>query len=120
MARRAIGHRISPLQLVLDIDPRHGGKDTRQALKTEMPEFVTRTHYSGVATVAGTSGSNAPPTKSPSPGSTLWAREHGAPPSQRTMGMRHRHPPPRTPLHDPPPSHHPETGRPYYWGKGRV
>jgi hypothetical protein len=119
-----IGHRISPLHLILDVDPRHGGLDTWKALKAELPDplFLTRVHYSGRLDGGGHIWFQRPADKVTITKLDTWAKQRGVgkeiPKSHRwTCGidiLRHEH---RYTIL--PPSHHPETGRPYYWGEGR-
>ena len=118
-----IGHRIAPWHIVLDIDPRHGGDQTWAALLAEMPVLHTRTHFSG----RGDGGHHVWLRR---PGDHLtitaidqWAKERGlgeevtddeSRPTGRWVSgidlLHHKH---RYTIL--PPSHHPETGRPYHW-----
>jgi hypothetical protein len=119
-----IGHHISPHHLILDIDPRHGGLDTWTALKAELsnPRFLTRVHYSGRYDNGGHIWFQRPADKVTITKLDAWARERGVgqeiPQSRRwscgidILRAEHRY----TIL---PPSLHPETRRPYYWGGGR-
>jgi hypothetical protein len=115
-----LGHRISPRHLILDVDPRHGGKDTWSALKAETGEVTTRTHYSGRGDGGGHLWFQRPAEHVTITRVDAWARARGlgAQQSERwTCGidiLRHEH---RYTIL--PPSLHPATGRPYYWAQGR-
>lgn len=115
-----LGHRISPQQLILDVDPRHGGKEVWAALKAEMGEVVTRTHYSGRGDGGGHLWFRRPADDVGITALDAWARERGLGAQQGerwTCGidiLRHEH---RYTIL--PPSLHPATGRPYYWAQGR-
>lgn len=116
----AIGHRISPHHVLLDIDPRHGGKETWAALKREARDFRTRTHYSGRNDGGGHVWFQRPADKLTVTKLDAWAKERelGAQIKQRwTSGidlLRHEH---RYTIL--PPSLHPETGRAYWWAQGK-
>jgi hypothetical protein len=115
-----IGHRISPGRMLLDVDPRHGGMETWEALEDEYGPFrIGRMHYSG----RGDGGFHAwflrPDGLDRLSVKRLhqWARERevgqavGA--DKWTSGIdllthHHRY----TIL---PPSPHPVTGQPYWW-----
>lgn len=115
-----IGHRIAPDVIVIDIDPRHGGNDTWQALRTEigrdnMP--VTRAHLSGRGDGGGHIWWIRPDDKITITKIDAWAKDHGhghqTGNGKWTGGidlLHHNH---RYTIL--PPSPHPETGRPYNW-----
>lgn len=116
-----IGHRLDEQCVILDVDPRHGGKSTWKALKAEMEPFQTRTHYSGRADGGGHVWfKRTNRAKLSAHGLHAWAAErdlgaevHG----RRTAGIDllqrdHRY----TIL---PPSPHPATGRSYRWTQGK-
>jgi hypothetical protein len=116
-----LGHRISPRHLILDVDPRHGGKDVWSALKREMgTPIVTRTHYSGREDGGGHLWFQRPAEQVTIARLDAWAKERklGGQSGERwTCGidiLRHEH---RYTIL--PPSLHPATGRPYYWAPGR-
>lgn len=116
-----IGHRLPAHQIILDIDPRHGGLDVWNALKAECPEIgPTRAHYSGRGDGGGHVWYLRPDDKVTITKLDAWARERGlgTPSGERwSCGidiLRHEH---RYTIL--PPSLHPATGRPYTWGEGR-
>ena len=113
-----IAHRIAPDQLLLDVDPRHGGLDTWLALKAELGGQlpVTRVHQSG----RGDQGTHfwwlRPDEKLSTKKLDAWARERelghdlGA---RWTAGIDLLHHTLRYTIL--PPSPHPDTGKPYRW-----
>jgi hypothetical protein len=116
-----IGHLISPDHLLVDIDPRHGGKATWKALRAEMPEFTTRAHFSGRGDGGGHVWFRRPAGKITINTLNAWAEKRGL--GEEIAAGRwhcgldllrsdHRY----TIL---PPSPHPDTGEPYHWSKGR-
>lgn len=115
-----IGHRISPHHLLLDIDPRHGGKAVWKALRAEMPAIRTRTHLSGRGDGGGHVWFQRPADKLTATKLDTWAKARGL--GGQIKGrwssgidlLRHEH---RYTIL--PPSKHPDTGEPYYWAKGR-
>ncbi len=115
-----IGCRISPHHLLLDIDPRHGGKAVWRALRDEMPAIRTRTHLSGRGDGGGHVWFQRPADKLTATKLDAWAKERGlgkVVKGRHTSGidlLRHEH---RYTIL--PPSKHPDTGEPYYWAAGR-
>lgn len=118
-----IAHRIAAGQLLLDIDPRHGGLEVWMAIKEMLGGTlpVTRIHQSG----RGDNGMHfwwtRPAEKISMKPLTEWAKERGVAheisPGKWTAGI--------DPLHHTlrytilPPSAHPDTGKPYRWMDGR-
>ena len=112
-----IGHRISPFEIILDVDPRHGGLDTWNALKEQMPKFTTRVHYSGRGDGGGHIWFQRPGDKLSIAKLVSWAKErklgHELGGGRWSCGidlLRHEH---RYSIL--PPSPHPETHDPYRW-----
>jgi hypothetical protein len=112
-----IGHRLPPDQIILDVDPRHGGDTTWLALRqaTDMPR--TRRHHSGRGDGGGHTWWRRPADRLTITHLDEWAREHGCGQAgdgdRWTCGidiLRHDH---RYTIL--PPSPHPDTGRPYRW-----
>jgi len=118
-----IGHRIPPDQVILDIDPRHGGKDTWNAIRAELGGTTfpnTRGHMSGRGDGGGHTWWLNPGIKLSVTKLDNWARERGLGEAQGarwTSGidlLHHNH---RYTIL--PPSPHPDTGQPYRWIDGR-
>jgi hypothetical protein len=125
-----IGHRIPRDQVILDIDPRHGGKDTWNAIRAELGGTTfpnTRGHMSGRGDGGGHTWWLNPGIKLSVTNLDTWAeqRGHGHPilhkdgtPTGRWTGgidlLHHNH---RYTIL--PPSPHPDTGQPYRWIDGR-
>jgi hypothetical protein len=121
-----IGHRISPLHLLLDVDPRHNGMSTWRALKAEMPVFTTRTHRSGRGDGGGHIWFQRPGEHVSVAKLDAWAQERGHGHAitdddgnelRWSAGidlLRHEH---RYTIL--PPSLHPETRQPYQWTPGK-
>lgn len=114
-----IGHRLAADHVILDIDPRHGGQEVWQAIRTELglPAPTTRAHLSGRGEGGHIWYRRPENMELVEAGITEWARDHRV----GTEGERgqwlsgidllqrmHRY----TIL---PPSPHPETGAPYRW-----
>jgi len=114
-----IGHRISAHHLLLDIDPRHGGKATWKALRAELPAFVTRAHFSGRGDGGGHVWFQRPGDALTVTKLDAWARERGLGADLEARWsagidlLRHEH---RYTIL--PPSPHPETAKPYRWKAG--
>lgn len=123
-----IGHRTAEDVVILDIDPRHGGLATWQALKEEIGESafpVTRVHYSGRGDGGGHAWWMKPDDHLTITKLDAWAKEHGTGEEILVDGakakwvcgidlLRRNH---RYSIL--PPSLHPETGQPYNWAPGR-
>lgn len=116
-----IGHRVGADQVILDIDPRHGGKGTWDALKRLLEPFTTRTHYSGRDDGGGHIWFKRPEGRLTVTKLDAWAKERELgeliAKTRWTSGidlLQHEH---RYTIL--PPSPHPTTGRPYRWAKGR-
>lgn len=120
-----IGHRLPADHIILDIDPRHGGFDTWQALKKQHgdPQIVTRYHASGRGDGGGHLWFLRPDDQLTINALDQWARDHhvghtvlgkdGAQTARWTGGidiLQHTH---RYTIL--PPSPHPDTGEPYRW-----
>jgi hypothetical protein len=115
-----IGHRVSTDHVILDIDPRHGGNDTWQALKTELgPLPPTRAHASGRGDGGGHLWWINPGIRLSITNLDQWAetRGHGERNGNRwSCGIDILHHTHRYTIL--PPSPHPDTGRPYTWIDG--
>jgi len=116
-----IGHRISPLHIILDIDPRHGGLDTWKELKKSFPGVETRVHFSGRGDGGGHVWFQRPADNLKIARLDQWARErkvgHETDGGRWTSGidlLQHDH---RYTIL--PPSPHPTTAKPYYWAPQR-
>lgn len=121
-----IGHRISPLHLLLDVDPRHNGMSTWKALKAEMGTFTTRTHRSGRGDGGGHIWFQRPSEHIGVARLDAWAQEHNVGHAitdndgnelRWSAGidlLQHDH---RYTIL--PPSLHPETRQPYQWTRGK-
>lgn len=116
-----IGHRVPPEELILDVDPRHGGMGTYKALKAELGLAPARVHISGRGDGGGHLHFQRPPGRLSTKGLALWAKERGL---GEDLGGGHwsagidllHHDHRYTIL---PPSPHPVTGQPYFWrGRG--
>jgi hypothetical protein len=116
-----IGHRVAVGQVLLDIDPRHGGKDTWALLKETFGELpVTRRHRSGRNDGGGHIWFRRPEGKLSVKPLNDWAEEHGVGHEvgkQSWSGgidlLHHDH---RYTIL--PESPHPDTGEPYLWTPG--
>lgn len=117
-----IGHRVAPTQLILDVDPRHGGLETWRALKAD-PRYngaVPRAHYSGRGDGGGHIWFLRPDGELSVKALNEWAKVQGTGVELNfrwTAGIdllryEHRY----TIL---PPSPHPETHKPYRWAPGK-
>lgn len=117
-----IGHRLAEDLVVLDIDPRHGGKDTWEALREAIGGKwpITRYHSSGRGDGGGHTWWLRPADDLSIGGLDAWAEErklgHAASDTRWVSGIdllqrQHRY----TIL---PPSPHPDTAQPYTWRKG--
>jgi hypothetical protein len=117
-----IGHRINPHVVLLDIDPRHNGKQTWDAIRAELNSHLptTRVHISGREDGGGHVWFERPDGKLTTTKLDAWAEArdlgttHGG---RHTAGidlLRHEH---RYTIL--PPSPHPDTGKPYRWSPGR-
>lgn len=119
-----IGHRVAPANILLDIDPRHRGRETWRAVRAELNSSfpTTRTHYSGRGDGGGHIWFKRP-------AGDLWVVKLNAWAKARNLGVElpesnrwtagidlltheHRY----TIL---PPSPHPETRKPYRWAQGK-
>jgi hypothetical protein len=116
-----IGHRIAPDHVLLDIDPRHGGKATWKALRAELRDFTTRTHYSGRGDGGGHVWFGRPDGKLSTRRLDEWAQAHEVgtflPSGKWSAGidlLRREH---RYSIL--PPSPHPEGGGAYRWAPSR-
>lgn len=124
-----IGHRVAPGQVLLDVDPRHGGNETWRAIKAEVGDAwpATRAHASGRGDGGGHSWWTKPDAKLSIRGLTEWARERGlghavvledgTATNRWACGIDLLHHDHRYTIL--PPSPHPETGAPYRWAEGR-
>lgn len=116
-----IGHRFAEDQIALDIDPRHGGRDTWQALVDAGiidPTIQTRSHYSGRNDGGGHLWFKRPPGKLTITQLDAWAEAHGTghrieKTDRWVCGLDLLHRTHRYTIL--PPSPHPETGEPYRW-----
>lgn len=121
-----IGHRIVEDHVILDIDPRHGGKDTWTALKEAHGDIpATRYHASGRGDGGGHLWFIRPADKLAITALDAWAKEHGVGhPIADANGeeirwsggidiLHHKH---RYTIL--PPSPHPDTKQPYEWRYG--
>jgi hypothetical protein len=117
-----IGHRINPHVVLLDIDPRHNGKQTWDAIRAELNSHLptTRVHISGREDGGGHVWFERPDGKLTTTKLDEWAEAHGVGASvggRWTAGidlLRHEH---RYTIL--PPSPHADTGRPYRWSERR-
>lgn len=117
-----IGHRIAEGVVLLDIDPRHNGNATWQAVKAELNSHLpnTRVHLSGRGDGGGHVWFERPAGKLTVTKLDAWAKARGLGADVKgrwTSGidiLRHEH---RYTIL--PPSPHPETGKPYRWSQGR-
>lgn len=120
-----IGHRLPPDQIILDIDPRHGGKATWEALKAESGMPVTRVHMSGRGDGGGHVWFLRPDDHLTITKLDAWAKEHGTGHEVVVDGAKARWVCGIDILHHNhrytilPPSLHPDTGQPYRWGRGK-
>ncbi len=122
-----LGHRVAEGEVILDIDPRHGGLDTWKALREEVGSSfpVTRAHYSGREDGGGHSWWIRPDEHLTITKLDAWAKERGAGHPIAVEGAKERwscgidllHRRHRYTLM--PPSLHPDTGQPYRWAPGR-
>lgn len=115
-----IGHRLPEDQVVLDIDPRHGGAETWRALTAELgfDTKATRVHISGRGDGGGHVTYRRPPGKLTISTLDAWARERGTgehleAADRHVCGLDLLHRTHRYTIL--PPSPHPETGQPYRW-----
>lgn len=116
-----IGHRVPPEELILDVDPRHGGMEVFKALKAEIGLHTSRVHISGRGDGGGHLHFLRPEGRLSTKKLALWAKERGLgedlgadrwSPGIDLLHHDHRY----TIL---PPSPHPDTGEPYFWrGRG--
>lgn len=118
-----IGHRLPEGLVVTDIDPRHLGHTTWEALKGEIGTLpTTRVHASGRGDGGAHFWWQHPGGKLNVRGLNEWARQrrtgHGIEGSERwTAGIDLLHHSHRYTIL--PPSPHPDTGAPYQWVAGR-
>lgn len=120
-----IGHRLAADTIVLDIDPRHGGDGTWQALREHfgLAPTSTRIHMSGRGDGGGHLWFQRPEGKLTISQLDDWAEQHGtghavldkagAPTGHWVCGLDLLHRDHRYTIL--PPSPHPETGQPYRW-----
>jgi|GEM_PF-1253670 len=120
-----IGCRIPVGMVILDVDPRHGGDKTLEALAVEfnhgLPIEATRWHLSGRGDGGGHHWFEDPGFKLSVKGLDAWAEEHGVGHPAGEAGQRwtsgidllhHGHRYTVLPL-----SPHPDTWEPYVWGQ---
>jgi len=118
-----IAARVPPDQLLLDVDPRHGGLEVWLALKQAMGGVlpVTRAHQSGRGDLGTHFWWLRPAEKLSTRALDEWAKERGLGqqlgPNRWTAGVDLLHHTCRYTIL--PPSLHPETGQPYRWHDGR-
>lgn len=117
-----IGHRVTAGQVLIDIDPRHGGEKTWRALRDAYGDIdATRAHFSGRNDGGGHIWWHCPLEVGERYRSTAldnWAREHDVGESiadgrRWTAGIDLLHHGHRYTIL--PPSPHPDTGLPYRW-----
>ena len=120
-----IGHRLPADQIIIDIDPRHGGAATWQALREHfgLAPATTRIHMSGRGDGGGHVWFARPAGKLTISQLDDWAETHGtghaitdktgAPTGHWVCGLDLLHRDHRYTIL--PPSPHPETGQPYRW-----
>lgn len=116
-----IAHRVAADQLLLDIDPRHGGIEVWMALKAEIGQLpVTRIHRSGRGDLGMHFWWLRPGERISTRPLDQWAKERGLGQqleARWTCGI--------DPLHNTcrytilPPSPHPDSGQPYRWYEHR-
>ena len=116
-----IGHRISPRHVLLDIDPRHGGLDTWQALHEAIGQLPpTRGHLSGRGDHGGHIWWIRPADRLTIRPLNAWAQERGhgheLPNGKWSAGIDILHRDHRYTIL--PPSPHPDTHKPYQWIPG--
>lgn len=112
-----IGQRVPPDELILDVDPRHGGMDVFLALKDEFGIVPSRVHISGRGDKGGHLHFARPPGRLSGRKLAEWARERGLGEDLGngawTSGIDLLHHDHRYTIL--PASPHPVTGRPYQW-----
>lgn len=117
-----VGHRIAIDQVLCDIDPRHGGHETWQTLKTEIGGLpVTRAHASGRGDGGGHVWFLRPAERLTVVKLNEWAKErglgHDVGGGRWTAGVDLLHHDHRYTIL--PPSTHPDSGKPYQWIESR-
>lgn len=115
-----IGHRLIPEHCIIDIDPRHGGLATWEALSREfeLPKPSTRMHASGRNDGGGHIWYQRPDGKLTMGRLDQWAERHGTGhkvvhADKWVCGLDLLHHTWRYTIL--PPSPHPDTGQPYRW-----
>lgn len=116
-----IGHRVPAEEIILDVDPRHGGMEVFKALKTEIGLHPSRVHISGRGDGGGHLHFLRPEGRLSTRKLALWAKERGfgedLGEGRWSAGIDLLHHDHRYTIL--PASPHPETGEPYFWrGRG--